>query len=229
VLLDFDGTLADIVSHPDLATPVDGAREVLSALAERFRVVGIVTGRRSEEVALRLDVPHLRFFGLYGLEGGAVPELATAAAPLAERAAADVPGAWVEDKGASIAVHYRETPDPVGARADLLVALTPVATESGLELIEGKMVLELVPPGRPLKGGAIVRLAGELALEGALYAGDDHADLEAFAALDGLAARGLATVKVAVRGAETPRALLEAADVVVDGPRDMVTLLGELR
>jgi trehalose 6-phosphate phosphatase len=229
VLLDFDGTLAEIVSHPDLATPVDGAREVLAALAARFRVVGIVTGRRSEEVAERLDVPHLRFVGLYGLEGGAVPELATAAVPLAERAAADVPGAWVEDKGASIAVHYREARNPVGARADLLVALTPVATESGLELIEGKMVLELVPPDRPLKGGAIVRLAGELALEGVLYAGDDHADLEAFAALDGLAARGLTTVKVAVRGVETPRALLEAADVVVEGPTDLVALLGELR
>jgi trehalose 6-phosphate phosphatase len=179
-------------------------------------------------VAARLDVPHLRFFGLYGLEGVAMPELATASAPLAERAAAEVPGAWVEDKGSSIAVHYRAARDPVGARATLLVSLTPVATTSGLELIEGKMVLELVPPGRPLKGGAVERLAGEHGLDAVLYAGDDHADLDAFAALDRLAAAGSVSVKIAVRSAETPRALLEAADAVVDGPPALVALLEEL-
>jgi trehalose 6-phosphate phosphatase len=158
-----------------------------------------------------------------------MPELATAAAPLARRAANEVPGAWVEDKGVSIAVHYRAARDHVEARAALILALTPVASDSGLELIEGKMVLELVPPDRPLKGGAIERLAGELALDGALYAGDDHADVEAFVALDRLAAQGRTTVKVAVRGEETPRALLDAADLVVDGPVGLVGLLDQLR
>ena len=204
-----------------------GVSEILPRLVERYRLVGILTGRRSEEVMAILDVPHLRFFGLYGLEGVEMSELVTAYVPLAERAAALVPEAWVEDKGVSIAVHYRQAPDPVGARATLLVALTPVATASGLELIEGKMVIELVPPDRPLKGGAVERLTGEHGLGAVLYAGDDHADLEAFAALDRLADAGTVrvTVKVAVEGPETPRALLAAADVVVDGPLGLVDLL----
>lgn len=177
-----------------------------------------------------LQVPGLRFFGLYGLEGVEMPELVTAAVPLAERAAAQIPEAWVEDKGASIAVHYRQAPDPVGARASLLMALTPVATAAGLELLEGKMVVELVPPGRPLKGGAVNRLVGEHALEAVLYAGDDVADLDAFAALDRLALAGsvAVAVKVAVEGPETPTTLVAAADVVVQGPVGLVALLRTL-
>jgi trehalose 6-phosphate phosphatase len=218
------------VTRPELARPVDGARDALAGLVERYRTVAIVTGRRSDEVAALLDLPHVAYVGLYGLEDGAT-ELVTAVVPRAEAAAvAEVPEAWVEDKGVSVAVHYRQAPDPASARAALLVALQPVATGAGLELIEGKMVVELVPPDRPLKGGAVERLVGEHALEALLYAGDDHADLDAFAALDRLSASedvGVA-VRVAVRGPETPPALIDAADVISEGPAGLVDLLRTL-
>jgi trehalose 6-phosphate phosphatase len=95
-------------------------------------------------------------------------------------------------------------------------------------VVEGKMVLEVVPADHPMKGGAVERLAGEAGLEAVLYAGDDVADLDAFAALDRLRDAGLETVKVAVRGDETPAALVEAADVTVEGPPGLVGLLGRL-
>jgi trehalose 6-phosphate phosphatase len=230
VLLDFDGSLSEIVARPELARPVDGAREALAELAGRFRLVGIVTGRRADEVATLLDVPHLRFFGLYGSEdpGSPAPELHSAVVDDVERATAPVPDAWVEDKGGSVAVHYRQAPDPKETRARLLVALQPVASGAGLDLIEGKMVLELIPPGRPMKGEAVERLAREHALEAVLYAGDDHADLDAFGAIDRLAVRGLVGVKVAVRGAETPDDLVRAADLSVEGPSGLVELLRQL-
>lgn len=228
-MLDFDGTLAEIVARPEDARPVDGARAAVAGLVERYRTVGIVTGRRSEEVAALLDAPHVTYVGLYGLEEGA-NELVTAVVPQVQTATAEVPEAWVEDKGVSVAVHYRQAPDPVSARAALLVALQPVATEAGLELIEGKMVLELVPPHRPLKGGAVERLAHEQGLQALLYAGDDHADLDAFDALDRLIASGAvrAAIRVAVRGPETPPALVNAADVVAEGPAGLVELLRTL-
>jgi trehalose 6-phosphate phosphatase len=69
--------------------------------------------------------------------------------------------AWIEDGGSSIAVHYRQAPDPDAARAALMVALQPVATESGLEVVEGEMVIELLPRGRPMKGAALERIAEE--------------------------------------------------------------------
>jgi trehalose 6-phosphate phosphatase len=227
ILLDFDGSLSPIVARPELAAPADGVREALAALTGRYAVVAIVTGRRAEEVAQLIAVRGVRYEGLYGLEGSA-PELLLAILPEVERAAATVPEAWVEDKGVSVAVHYRQAPDPQRARATLMAGLEPVAAGAGLLVVEGKMVLEVVPADHPMKGGAVERIAGEAGLEAVLYAGDDVADLDAFAALDRLRDRGLVTVKVAVRGDETPAALVEAADVTVDGPPGLVELLGRL-
>lgn len=226
-MLDFDGSLAAIVARPGDARPVQGAREALAALIGRYRVVAILTGRRSEEVAELINVPGLRYFGLYGMEEAA-PELLTAVGSVAEAAAAAVPGAWVEDKRASIAVHYRQAPDPAQARASLVRSLREVASSAGLEVVQGKMVVELVPAGRPRKGGAVERLAGEHALRAALFAGDDEADLDAFDALDRLRSKGLLAVKVAVRGEETPPGLVDSADVVVEGPEGLVELLRQL-
>ena len=54
------------------------------------------------------------------------------------------------------------------------------------------------------------------------------ADLEAFEALDAARDRGIATVKIAVRSAESPVVLLDRADLVVDGPAGVVELLRQL-
>lgn len=227
MLLDFDGSLSEIVARPELAQPVEGARAALSALVPRYRVVAVVTGRRSEEVAPLVDVPGVRLLGLYGLDG-TLPGLAAIVRRTEEVVAGEVPEAWVEDKGASVAVHYRQAPDALVARATLLEALQPIAAGAGLEVMEGKMVVELVPPDRPRKGGAVERLASELDLAAVLFAGDDVADLEAFESLDRLEARGAVTLRVAVRGDETPERLLEEADIVVHGPSGLVELLRAL-
>lgn len=210
-----------------MAGPVDGARETLAVLAGRYRVVAIVSGRPANEIDRLLAVPGVRFVGLYGLGPGDVMSSAGLLSRV-EGAAARVPEAWVEDKGSSVAVHYRQAPDPPRTREDLLGPLREVADAEGLELVEGKMVLELVPAGRPRKGGAVERMVAEHELEAALFAGDDVADLDAFEALDRLAVSGLVTLKVAVAGEETPAELLGSADVIVDGPPGLVDLLRHL-
>jgi trehalose 6-phosphate phosphatase len=62
-------------------------------------------------------------------------------------------------------------------------------------------------------------------LGAACFFGDDRGDLAAFDALDRLAARGVATVQVAVRSGEAPDELLERADLVVDGPEGVLDVL----
>jgi trehalose-6-phosphatase len=79
--------LSEIVARPDLARPVEGARDAIAGLTQRYRTVAIVTGRRSEEVAAFLDLPHVMYVGLYGFEEE-TPELLTAVVPLVETAAA---------------------------------------------------------------------------------------------------------------------------------------------
>ena len=192
----------------------------------RYGIVAIITGRRADEVRRLVDVPGVRYEGLYGLEDRLEPSLVLRSA--VEDAASAVPQAWVEEKGISIAIHYRQSPDPSAARSALVERLTPVARENGLHLLEGKMVVELVPDGRPLKGGVVDRLCAEARLRAALYAGDDIADVDAFEALGRLAEAGLVTVRVAVRTDETPDELVSAADLVVDGPLELVELLATL-
>jgi trehalose 6-phosphate phosphatase len=196
----------------------------------------VITGRRSAEVEGLLGVPGVDYVGLYGLEDDRADDRSDVPAaldasllPRVEAAAAVEPAAWVEDKGASLAIHYRQAEDPGAARSRLAAALRPLAEEAGLELLEGNMVVELLGREHPMKGVAVERLAARHGLEAVLYAGDDRPDLDAFAALDRLASDGgVRTVRVAVRGAETAPELVRAADVVVDGPSGLVELLGQL-
>lgn len=224
VFLDFDGSLSAIVARPELAGPVAGARDALLGLVARYPIVAIVSGRSADELARLLDVDGITYEGLYGIKETAT-DITLALLPGVERAAALVPEAWVEDKRISVAVHYRAAPDPSAARAALVSALEPIAASAGLELLEGKMVLELVPAGRPLKGGAVERLARERGLDAVLFAGDDVADIDAFEALDRLSDEDMLTLRVAVRGPETPEELVRRADIAVDGPGGLVELL----
>jgi trehalose 6-phosphate phosphatase len=227
VLLDFDGTLSPIVARPELAKIRDGAADALARLVRRFAVVAIVSGRTPAELRELIEVEGVLLAGLYGL-GEDTEQVAASVAGAVADAAASVPGTRVERKGASIAVHFRGADDPRAAEALLHGLLGPVARGANLEIIGGKKVLELVPAGRRLKDGAVERIVTDQDLNAVMYAGDDLADVRAFEVLDGLAARGLVTLKVAVHGPETPDSLTDAADIVVDGPAGLVGLLRRL-
>jgi trehalose 6-phosphate phosphatase len=227
ILLDVDGTLSPIVERPELAELAVGAGPVLSRLVERYRVVAAISGRTKDELEGLVDVAGVRLIGSYGLATGSVPA-GVISAVLA--AADEVEGAWMETKGATIAVHYRATPDADAAGRVLEARLSALAVPARMALVPGKHVLELVPAGLPLKEGAVERIIQDEGLRAALYAGDDLADLLAFEALDRAREDGRLehAIKIAVRGAETPEALVAAADVIVDGPAAMVELLATL-
>jgi trehalose 6-phosphate phosphatase len=235
VLLDFDGTLSEIVPTPEEARPTPGVGETLRALAAGGAVTAVISGRRAREVASLLRAP-VRCFGLYGLEDERGPLAESAglvaalesALPDVERAAALVPGSRVESKGLQVAVHYRGSPEPEAARRVLLERLRPVAEAHGYRLLEGKKVVELAAEGGPTKGDVVDRVVRTAGLGAAMYGGDDLADLAAFETLDRLAGEGLTALKVAVRHTESPGELMDAADVVADGPGGMVALLSEL-
>lgn len=237
ILVDFDGTLADIVADPEDARPVAGAREALEALAPEYGIVAVVTGRPARLASELVGAKGIWYSGLYGLEeiapSGRVREVGDEAAAdvpphvhdLVEHAAESVPGSVIEPKGATVAVHYRAADDPEEARAQLFAALAVPAGVAGYELIEGKRVVELVPAGFPRKVGAVERLLAMPGIHAAMFAGDDRPDVEAFEELDRWAERGFSVVKVAVASEEMPPDLLEFADVTVDGPQGMVRLL----
>jgi trehalose 6-phosphate phosphatase len=238
IFTDFDGTLSEIASTPGEAAAVPGARETLEVLAGIYDLVAVVSGRRAADVASLLGRPAgVRWFGLYGLEvegwpvdpaAEALLERATELLPEVEAAAALVPGSIVEPKGLQVAIHYRAASDPDGAGRLLRELLHPIADRAGLKVLEGKKVLELAPARAATKGDVVERTTRARDLRAILYAGDDLADREAFAAVERLRAQGVAGVTIAVGSAETPEELVDRADLVIDGPGELVRLLGTL-
>jgi trehalose 6-phosphate phosphatase len=222
ILLDFDGTLAPIVADPAAARPLPEVAGVLGGLAERAALVAVISGRPEAFIRSVLDAPRVEIVGLYGLADA--PPLARSVLDAVHAAAASEPGAEVEDKGVSVAVHVRRTVDPGAAADRLRPAIAAIAAANGLTAFEGKRVIELAPPGSR-KRAAVSRLLERVRPAAALYAGDDAEDAEAFAALDDA---GIPVCRIVVRGSETPERLIEIADVDVEGPVALLDILRTL-
>jgi trehalose 6-phosphate phosphatase len=225
IMLDLDGTLAPIVSRPEDVEVLPGVHGILERLAERVATVALISGRASGDVRRVVDVPGVRIVGTHGLEDE--PPIAPDTLRRIEEVAETV-GAWVEVKGAAVAVHFRALPDPAGAAEATAGSLARVAAAHGLELVPGKAILELMPVGAPRKGDAVQLLVEGEDLEAVLFAGDDVGDLDAFATLERLRAGGLWTCAVAAGGADVTPAVIEAADLVVEGPAGVVGLLNAI-
>jgi trehalose 6-phosphate phosphatase len=219
VLLDVDGTLAPIVARPELAeVPVETRAEV-ERLAKRYALVACISGRSGEDARRLVGVEGVVYVGVHGLE--LAPEAERWRATLQPFAQLEWP--WLEDKGLTVALHWREAPDEQAARAEL-ESIAEHAEEAGLEARWGRRVLELRPPVRADKGTAVRALLEARSLRRALYAGDDTTDLDAFRGLDGLEV----AVRVAVASAEAPPGLREIADVAVASPAELLELLRKL-
>jgi trehalose 6-phosphate phosphatase len=219
LLLDVDGTLAPIVARPeDAAVPPETRRE-LGRLGERYALVACVSGRTAADAERVVGVPGLVYVGEHGLE--LEPEAWRWAGRIAAFAdSAEWPS---ERKPLTVAFHYRTAREPEAARAALSV-LADRAAAAGLDARWGRMVLEIRPPVHADKGTAVRCLLAERELARALYAGDDTTDVDAFRALEGLELG----VRVAVASDEGPAELRSAADIVVRGPGEFLTLLRRL-
>jgi trehalose 6-phosphate phosphatase len=238
VFSDFDGTLAPIVDDPATARPLEGTVEALGDLATRMGKVGVISGRPAEFLVAHLGDSGALMWGLYGLERvepdpegqpriTSPPEveewrpvveevLARAEDELGDRLG-------VERKNLTLTLHYRQSPE---LRDEAKAWAEQVAEETGLSVDEARMSYELRPPVDHGKGLALEEAAEGLAA--ACFFGDDRGDLDAFDALDRLAARGVDVVRVAVRSEEAPGELFERADLVVDGPPEVLRILERL-
>ena len=229
--LDFDGTLAPIVDDPDQARPLPGVVELLSPLAARFATVALVSGRPAGYLVEHAAAPGVRYLGLYGLEEirdgqlrvdprleAARPDVVAAEQDLRDCVAVRDSGAYLEDKHYTVAVHTRRVADPRRWATPIDQAARQIADRHGLEVVPGKLVWELRPAVRSNKSDAVRRIVTDSGARAVIVAGDDLGDLPAFAAAAQLRTEGTDALRVAVRSAETPPALLADADLIVEGP-----------
>jgi trehalose 6-phosphate phosphatase len=240
LLTDFDGTLSPIVSDPGAAGLVGGAAGPLATLADRLAVVAVVTGRSALDARRMTGVPGLLVAGSHGtewLEPGAT-EPFTSAGAAAMRGGLesllarvpDLPGVQVEDKGSNASVHYRNASDPSAARRAIVEALGPTERH-GFRLGDGRMIVEVRPIGLGDKGSATRAIIERFALRGVIVMGDDVTDLDMFAVVAELRAAGeLDALIVGVGGSdhEVPRAVVEAADVLLADPAQAAAMLDGL-
>ncbi len=230
LLFDFDGTLAPIVDDPDGASPARGALELLGQLATTYRSVAVVSGRPRSFLA-PLVPSSVDISALYGLESRIAGVLSDHPDAAAWRSvvdevtsAADLPaGVLIEPKRYSLTAHFRRVPE-AEPEVDAWAVRTAAAT--GLVARPAKASIELHPPLDVDKGTVVRSLAEGCAT--VVYVGDDVGDLPAFAMLDELRAEGVATIKVAAAGAGLPESMARSADLVVDGPADVVALFSPL-
>ena len=204
LFLDYDGTLAPITRHPSETRMEDSTREALEACVRREDTeVTIVSGRSLADLRARLPLEHVAHAANHGLEIDG-PGLESFVHPdlhlFAERAHSlagalrenDEPGVWLEEKGASLTLHYREaSPD---AHARVAERAKQVITGAGFQAREALCAVEARPPTGWDKGRAVfhvlrARHGPEWPEQlGVVYAGDDETDEDAFRALQGLAA-----------------------------------------
>jgi trehalose 6-phosphate phosphatase len=243
VLLDIDGTLAPIVRHAEDAHVPEKTRGVLIAVARKYSVVACISGRTASDARRVVSIGSIAYVGNHGGEvlrpGATKPEIEPEFAHWSRRVQEFAARAAntelqrlrvrTEDKGAIVAWHWRGAPDEEGARA-AVQRVAEEASGAGLEPHWGRKVLEVRPPVRVDKGGAIQRLLRDADLDAALYAGDDVTDLDAFRALGQLVESGRlkAAVRVGVRSDEGPPEIARQADLVVDAGDGVRALLAAL-
>lgn len=203
ILCDFDGTLAELAPTPGEARPHPEASAVLSRLeVATGGAVAIVTGRPIATIDGLMGLPSLCVVGLHGLErrdragkvwrASPVPQALARARRSLQRLVAAHSRLLLEDKGLTLAVHYRAAPDLADVVQEATARIV-VRTRGALRQLCGTMVFELAPQAAS-KGAAAESLLTVPPFQGRLpvYLGDDRGDEEAFRvvnALGGLSVR----------------------------------------
>jgi trehalose 6-phosphate phosphatase len=218
---DFDGTLAPIVSRPDEARIPTAVAARLSWLVPRLPVA-IVTGRSVADVRGRLGFTPRYIVGNHGAEEESDPvgtaARASALTPLRDllasrgAALADA-GILVEDKGQSIALHYRLSRHREHALALVHELLSKVPVP--LHVFAGKMVVNATAAGAPDKAHAVRALLARSGASCAVFAGDDVNDEPVFES----APPTWLTVRV---GRDDPKS---RAQFFLDSPNEVALLL----
>jgi trehalose 6-phosphate phosphatase len=199
LFLDLDGTLAEIAERPGDVAPAARRTRVLRAVTEALGGrVAVLTGRTLAEADRILEGAIPCMAAVHGLvrrtpDGRVAHTPPSASLPEARRtleALADGQrGLLVEDKGASVALHYRLVPDAGPAVRE---AAERLAQATGLVLQGGAMVAELRTAG-PHKGDSLRAFLALPPFAGAppVMVGDDLTDEHAFAAADALGGYGV--------------------------------------
>jgi trehalose-phosphatase len=194
LFLDFDGTLVPIAERPEEVKISKVLNRTLDKLARRLPLV-VVSGRQVKDLRRVMGLGHIYYIGLHGFSyaiPGRAPSWLAARPPRSivrkwkealETAAGRVQGAWVEDKGITVALHDRQVSarDRPRLRRYAVNALRDRLHRTKIRLLRGKHVMEVLPSTDCDKGTAVLRLLKKPWARSRVpvYLGDDITDVPA--------------------------------------------------
>jgi trehalose 6-phosphate phosphatase len=192
LFMDFDGTLLPYSPFPDSVKLGDGIKAVLRKIVRHRRIhVGIMSGRRRTTLQRLVRIPHIEFYGLYGWENGNGLAISRLAAlhlrdilDAIELSFAKMPGIQAEDKGSSVAIHFRGAPSESLRKARRLIRRVVSNSNGELRVVETDSAWDVVPAYVQGKGAAIRNLLRDVHHDFLpIYIGDDISDEPALAEL----------------------------------------------
>jgi len=223
LVTDFDGTLAEIVEDPAQTAARPDALQALSRLVGLLADVIVLSSRTPAQLEQLVPISGVRLIGDSGLapprhaHKDALEQFNADVAVVLDR----IPGAWLEVKPASSAIHFRNTNL---SGEEMLTLLQPLLDARPLASYLGRKVIEVHAP----KAGKGTFLAALLPAEdpgGVVCFGDDENDRSMFEYVSSMEIPHMA---VGVSSAEAPAHLFDRCDVVVDRPEDAAALLNEI-
>jgi trehalose 6-phosphate phosphatase len=224
LVTDFDGTLAEIVPDPTSAHAGPEALETLQELVTLLADVIVLSSRTQAQLESVIPISGVRLIGDSGL---ALPRHAQREAldrfnAEAARLLQGIPGAWLEPKPASTAIHFRKT-ELDGEQ--MLALLRPLLDGTRLGGALGRKVVEVHAP-KAGKGSALAALLPGEDPAGVVCFGDDENDRSMFEFVSGL---DIPHMAVGVWSPEAPAGLFDHCDLVVPGPSGATAVLREIR
>jgi trehalose 6-phosphate phosphatase len=178
---DYDGTLSPIVPDPAAARMRPTTVELLRDVTTSFPTI-LISGRAQGDALQRVrTLPFREVIGNHGMEpwrygGPIMHEVETWRCAL-DAALRGIPGLVIEDKGLSLALHYRACADRGRAQAMIAAA---IAGLDGARVLGGKQVVNLLPKAAPHKGQALEQAMQRLGCRTSVYVGDDETDEDVF-------------------------------------------------
>jgi trehalose 6-phosphate phosphatase len=193
LFLDLDGTLLDLRDDPATIRADAALLELLTACAAHLGgALAIISGRPIADLDACFEPRRFAAAGIHGVErrsaAGVMTALPVDEARLHDVAAQlraameDLPMSQLEDKYASLALHWRRAPQHASALRRL-AAHTLQQLGPAFRLLEGNCVVELLPRAAN-KGEAVRAFLREAPFQGRrpVFVGDDLTDVPGFAA-----------------------------------------------
>jgi len=157
LITDVDGTISPTAPTPQQARVSPLCHRYLALLCQQIALVAAISGRPTARVKEMIDIVGMVYIGNHGLERwvdghpelteGARNYLAVVRSAIGELSPLlSIEGIIIENNGITATIHYRRCPDPKLAEKYALAAVQNSPQASKLQVMPGRMAINLLPP-----------------------------------------------------------------------------------